>query len=69
MKMRSILLTAFCFSASCIAQLTSADAFLATQVPISKAGLLANIGPNGAKASGAQVNAIIMQFQNIDLFL
>lgn len=55
-KMRSILLTAFCFSASCFAQLASVDTFLTKQVPISKAGVLANIGPSGAKASGAKVS-------------
>jgi hypothetical protein len=31
------------------------DAYFSTELPIAKAGLLANIGPNGAKSSGAKV--------------
>ncbi|KXN88099.1 Glucoamylase [Leucoagaricus sp. SymC.cos] len=58
-RMRSILLTVLCFGASCFAQLSSVDAYLKTQDPVSKAGLLANIGPDGAKASGAKAGVVI----------
>jgi glucoamylase len=33
----------------------SADKYFSNELPIAKAGLLANIGPNGAKSSGAEV--------------
>ncbi|TFK24931.1 glucoamylase [Coprinopsis marcescibilis] len=35
------------------------DAFLARQLPISKAGLLANIGPDGSRSSGAKAGVVI----------
>ncbi|KAI0057906.1 glucoamylase [Artomyces pyxidatus] len=35
------------------------DAFVASESPIAKAGLLANIGPSGAKASGAKSGVVI----------
>lgn len=38
----------------------SADTYLSTELPVAKAGLLANIGPNGFKASGAEVCCILM---------
>jgi hypothetical protein len=40
---------------SAISQVPTADSYFATETPIAKAGLLANIGPNGAKSSGAKV--------------
>ena len=54
-SMRSILLTAFAFCAAVFAQNAAVDQFVATQYPISKAGVLANIGPSGSKSSGAKV--------------
>jgi glucoamylase len=33
----------------------AADKYFSNELPIAKAGLLANIGPNGAKSSGAEV--------------
>lgn len=33
----------------------STDVYFSTELPIAKAGLLANIGLNGAKSSGAEV--------------
>jgi hypothetical protein len=53
--LRSIFLTALYFCASCFGQLSSVDAYLKTQVPTSKANLLANIGPDGPRSSGAKV--------------
>ncbi|KAF7312552.1 Glucoamylase [Mycena indigotica] len=37
----------------------SVDAYVATESPIAKAGLLANIGPNGAKSAGAKAGVVI----------
>jgi glucoamylase len=54
-SMRSILLTALAFYAAVFAQNAAVDQFVATQYPISKAGVLANIGPSGSKSSGAKV--------------
>jgi glucoamylase len=42
-----------------ISQSTSADEYFSTELPIAKAGLLANIGPNGAKSSGAEVGFLM----------
>ncbi|CAE6345427.1 unnamed protein product [Rhizoctonia solani] len=39
--------------------LTDADGFQKSQYPISKAGMLANIGPNGAKDQGAYKGVVI----------
>ncbi|KAF8267404.1 glucoamylase [Lactarius quietus] len=38
---------------------SSADEYLSTELPIAKAGLLANIGPSGAKSSGAKSGIVI----------
>jgi hypothetical protein len=38
-----------------ISQPTNASSYFTAESPIAKAGLLANIGPNGAKSSGAKV--------------
>ena len=38
-----------------ISQPANVDSYLNTETPIAKAGLLANIGPNGSKSSGAKV--------------
>jgi hypothetical protein len=35
------------------------DSYVATEWPIANAGLLANIGPNGAKSSGADAGVVI----------
>ena len=40
---------------SAASQSTLADAYFSTEIPIAKAGVLANIGPTGAKSSGAEV--------------
>ena len=44
------------FATAVIAQSTSVDSYISTESPIAKAGLLANIGPSGAKSNGAKVN-------------
>jgi len=52
-SMRPILAFAFC--AAGFSQNTAVDQFVASQYPISKAGVLANIGPSGSKSSTAKV--------------
>lgn len=41
-----------------LAQTTSADTYVASESPIAKAGVLANIGPSGAKSSGAKASTL-----------
>lgn len=41
------------------AQSSSVDAYLASESPIAKAGLLANIGPSGSKSHGAKAGVVI----------
>lgn len=53
--MRSLFLTGLAFVGAVCAQSSAVTSFLATEVPIAKAGMLANIGPSGSKASGAKV--------------
>ena len=53
-----MLLTAFVFA--CVLNVlgqteTSVESYIANQSPIAKSGLLANIGPDGSKSSGAKV--------------
>lgn len=52
--MRSIIFSALAFCAAVFAQ-SVVDQYVATELPIAKAGILANIGPSGSKASGAAV--------------
>ncbi|KAJ7213877.1 glucoamylase [Mycena pura] len=54
--MRLLLLSAFCVSV--LAQ-TSVDSYIASESPIAKAGLLANIGPSGSKSEGAKAGVVI----------
>jgi hypothetical protein len=54
-RLHSIWLAALCFSAGCSAPLSNVDAYLEKQIPLSKARLLANIGPDGINSSGAKV--------------
>ncbi|EIN06838.1 glucoamylase [Punctularia strigosozonata HHB-11173 SS5] len=44
---------------SALAQTASAAAYVVTESPIAKAGLLANIGPSGSKSSGAKAGIVI----------
>ncbi|PIL22798.1 hypothetical protein GSI_15493 [Ganoderma sinense ZZ0214-1] len=58
--MRLSLLTSLAALAfSSYAQSPSADAYVASESPAAKAGLLANIGPDGSKASGAKAGVVI----------
>lgn len=41
------------------AQLSVVDQYVATESPIAKAGLLANIGPSGSKSAGAKAGLVI----------
>ncbi|KAF8158200.1 glucoamylase [Crassisporium funariophilum] len=56
--MRSIVLSLIGFCAVVFSQST-VDQYVATESPIAKAGMLANIGPSGAKASGAKAGVVI----------
>jgi glucoamylase len=51
------LLTGYLAISSVLAQ--SADDYIASELPIAKAGLLANIGPDGEKSSGALAGVVI----------
>ncbi|KAI0270013.1 glucoamylase [Gloeopeniophorella convolvens] len=44
---------------SAVSQSSTVDAYFSKESPIAKAGLLANIGPSGAKASGAKSGIVI----------
>ena len=56
LKMRILCLASvFGFWGTIISPSSSVDTYLHTELPIAKAGLLANIGPDGAKSSGAKV--------------
>ena len=50
------LLTAFSFVTAAAAQSAAVTSWLSTEVPIAKAGLLANIGGTGSKATGVPVS-------------
>ena len=57
MRLSTIASYGFGLSLSLTAALaqTNVASYIATESPIAKAGLLANIGPKGSKASGAKV--------------
>ncbi|KAJ3509159.1 hypothetical protein NLJ89_g5372 [Agrocybe chaxingu] len=57
--MRSLLVTGLAFITAAFAQSAAVDAWLATQSPIAKAGVIANIGPIGSKSSGALAGIVI----------
>ncbi|KAI1794907.1 glucoamylase [Ganoderma leucocontextum] len=58
--MRLSLLTSLAaLAVSSYAQSPSVDAYVASESPAAKAGLLANIGPDGSKASGAKAGVVI----------
>ncbi|KAJ7367346.1 glucoamylase [Mycena albidolilacea] len=56
--MRVVLLSALSVCVSVLAQ-TSVDSYIATESPIAKAGVLANIGPSGSKSQGAKAGVVI----------
>ncbi|KAF9645775.1 glucoamylase [Thelephora ganbajun] len=45
---------------------TSIDSYIANQSPIAKLGLLANIGPDGSKSSGAKAGVVIASPNTVD---
>jgi hypothetical protein len=53
-KMRVVLFSALSVCGAVLAQ-TSIDSYIATESPIAKAGMLANIGASGSKSEGAKV--------------
>jgi hypothetical protein len=58
------LVSALGLCASAFAQSSTVDSYTSTESPIAKAGVLANIGPSGAKSSGAYVSAEDIQYWN-----
>ncbi|KAJ7195533.1 glucoamylase [Mycena pura] len=56
--MRVVLFSALTLCSAVLSQ-TSVNSYVAKESPIAKAGLLANIGPNGSKASGAKAGVVI----------
>lgn len=59
LKMFWSLLTTYLAISSTWAQSSVVDSYIATESPIAKAGLLANIGPSGSKSSGAKSGIVI----------
>jgi hypothetical protein len=53
-RMRVVLFSALSICAAVLAQ-TPVDSYIATESPVAKAGLLANIGASGSKSHGAKV--------------
>lgn len=56
MKFFTRLLTSVTLVTAAFAQTNSVDSYIASQSPIAKAGVLANIGGSGSKAQGAKVS-------------
>ncbi|PBK75128.1 glucoamylase [Armillaria solidipes] len=59
LDMRALFLYCLSLSASVWAQSSAVDAYVASESPIAKAGVLANIGPSGSKSSGAKAGVVI----------
>ncbi|KAG7445714.1 glucoamylase [Guyanagaster necrorhizus] len=57
--MRALFVYCLGLSASVWAQSSTVDAYVASESPIAKAGVLANIGPSGSKSSGAKAGVVI----------
>ncbi|KAK0504250.1 glycoside hydrolase family 15 protein [Armillaria luteobubalina] len=58
-KMRGLFVYCLSFSASVWAQSSIVDSYITSESPIAKAGVLANIGPNGSKSAGAKAGVVI----------
>ncbi|TFK40812.1 glycoside hydrolase family 15 protein [Crucibulum laeve] len=58
-RMRSIWLTALTFCAAVLSQSVTIDQYIDSESSIAKVGVLANIGPSGAKSSGAKAGVVI----------
>ena len=54
----SLLISFVGLAVGAFAQSSSAAAYVASESPIAKAGVLANIGPSGSKSSGADVSCL-----------
>ncbi|EGN98505.1 glycoside hydrolase family 15 protein [Serpula lacrymans var. lacrymans S7.3] len=57
--MRRFVLSALALCVSVVAQSSTVDSYISTESPIAQAGLLANIGPDGSKSSGAYPGVVI----------
>ncbi|KAI1794915.1 glucoamylase [Ganoderma leucocontextum] len=55
----SVLVSWAALAVGACAQSSSADAYVASESPIAKAGLIANIGPDGSKSNGAKAGIVI----------
>lgn len=55
MRLPQFVIGASLFAASAVAQV---DSYISTEGPIAKAGLFANIGPDGSKDDGAAVSPL-----------
>lgn len=49
-----------------LAQSSTVDAYVASQSPLAKAGLLANIGPSGSKSMGAKSGIVVASPSNVN---
>jgi hypothetical protein len=69
--MRITLISTFVLSFTSIIAQSQTDQYIASEGPIAKAGLLANIGPNGSKCAGAAVclSDVLISGDNVDLTL
>lgn len=54
-RMRVFLVSSLALVATVLGQSSVVDNYVKTQSPIAKAGVLANIGPDGSKCHGAKV--------------
>ncbi|KAK0504262.1 glucoamylase [Armillaria luteobubalina] len=62
--MRALFLYCLSLSASVWAQSSAVDAYVASESPVAKAGVLANIGPSGSKSQGAKAGVVIASPSN-----
>ena len=59
--MRFTLLTSLvALATGALAQTSQAEAYIASEAPIAKSGVLANIGPSGSKSHGAKVSPALL---------
>ncbi|THH20579.1 hypothetical protein EW146_g793 [Bondarzewia mesenterica] len=59
MRLLQLALGALGLANTTVSQTITVDAYIASESPIAKAGLLANIGPNGSKSQGAKAGVVI----------
>ncbi|KAJ7451618.1 glucoamylase [Mycena latifolia] len=63
--MRVVLFSALSICGAVLAQ-SSVDSYVATESPIAKAGMLANIGASGSKSAGAKAGVVIASPSTVD---